>query len=160
MPSSPISRTALYIVLLAASCLSACASMRPNFETPGVTITSFRTLPTNSITPEFEIGLKVTNPNSQALNLKGIAYTVALDGTDLIKGVANDLPVIEAYGSGDVTLTATPDVFGGIQFLAELMRDPRDAVNYSLEAKLDVGSFVPAIRVREEGEISLQPQAR
>jgi LEA14-like dessication related protein len=134
--------------------------MRPDFETPSVTVTSFRMLPSNSMTPEFEIGLKVTNPNAQALSLRGVAYTVSLDGTDLVKGVANELPVIDAYGSGDVTLTASPDVFGGIQFLAALMSDPRDSVTYSLEAKLDVGSFVPAIRVRDEGEISLQPTAR
>jgi len=153
-------RTAPYILLLATACLSACATMRPDFETPSVTVTSFRMLPSNGMTPEFEIGLKVTNPNAQALSLRGVAYTVSLDGTDLVKGVANELPVIEGYDSGDVTLTASPDVFGGIQFLAELMSDPRDSVTYSLEAKLDVGSFVPAIRVRDEGEISLQPTAR
>ncbi len=158
---SPLkTRTALCLLLMASACLTACASMRPSFETPSVTFTSFRMLPSNSITPEFEIGLKVTNPNAQALNLRGLAYTVSLDGTELVKGVANELPVIEGYGTGDVTLTASPDVFGGIQFLAELMRDPRDTVNYSLEAKLDVGALVPAIRVRDEGKISLQPQAR
>jgi LEA14-like dessication related protein len=160
MRSLLLIRTAPYILLLATACLSACATMRPDFETPSVTVTSFRMLPSNSMTPEFEIGLKVTNPNAQALSLRGVAYTVSLDGTDLVKGVANELPVIEGYGSGDVTLTASPDVFGGIQFLAELMSDPRDSVTYSLEAKLDVGSFVPAIRVRDEGEISLQPTPR
>ena len=160
MRSALKNRTALCVLLVASASLAACASMRPSFETPSVTVTSFRMLPSNAITPEFEHGLKVTNPNAQALNLRGIAYTVSLDGTDLVKGVANELPVIEAYGTGDVKLTASPDVFGGIQFLAELMRDPRDSVNYSVEAKLDVGTFVPAIRVRDEGKISLQPQAR
>ena len=149
-------RIAVFLLVIAS--LPGCASMRPSFETPGVTVTSFRMLPSSGIAPEFEIGLRVTNPNAQALNLKGIAYTASLDGQELIKGVANDLPVIEAYSTGDVTLTATPDVLGGIQFFTELMRDPRDTVSYELEAKLDVGTFVPAIRVRDKGKISLRAQ--
>ncbi len=147
-------------LLLAIAVLAGCASLRPGFETPGVTFTSFRMLPSSGMTPEFEIGLRITNPNAQALKLEGISYTASLDGKELIKGVANDLPAVEAYGTGDVTLTATPDVLGGIQFFTELMRDPRDAVRYELEAKLDVGSFAPAIRVRDEGEISLRGQSR
>ncbi len=160
MRSISPARSAPALAMVAACLLSACATMNPNFETPSVTITSFRPVQSNSITPEFEIGLRVTNPNAQSLSLRGIAYTVSLDGTELVKGVANELPVIEGYGTGDVTLTASPDVFGGIQFLADLMSDPRDAVDYSLEAKLDVGALIPAIRVRDEGTISLTPQAR
>lgn len=158
MRSTLYSRATLGILLLTATCLPGCATLQPDFETPTVTFTSFRMLPSSGIAPEFEIGLRVTNPNAQALNLKGLAYTASLDGQDLIKGVANDLPVIEGYGTGDVTLTATPDVFGGIQFFTELLRDPRDTVNYELEAKLDVGTFVPAIRVRDKGQISLRSQ--
>ena len=99
-------RTTLF--LLAMASLPGCASLQPNFETPGVTVTSFRILPSSGLAPEFEIGLRVTNPNAQALNLRGVAYTASLDGRELIEGVANDLPTIEAYGTGDVTLTATP----------------------------------------------------
>lgn len=158
MSTTLLRRNAFSFLLLTLACLAGCASMRPSFETPSVTFTSFRLLPSSGLTPEFEIGLRVTNPNAQALKLRGLAYTASLDGRELIKGVANDLPVIEAYGTGDVTLTAAPDVMGGIQFFTELMRAPRDTVNYDIEAKLDVGTFVPAIRVRDEGRISLRPR--
>lgn len=158
MRSTLIYRMAVAAFCLAMAGLTGCATMQPNFETPSVTFTSFRMLPSSGITPEFEIGLRVTNPNAQALKLRGLAYTASLDGEELIKGVANELPIIDGYGTGDVTLTVTPDVMGGIQFFSKLMRDPRDTVRYELEAKLDVGSFVPAIRVRDEGKISLRAQ--
>jgi len=148
---------ALFITLTA---LPGCTGMRPGFETPTVAFTSFRMLPSTGITPEFEIGLRVTNPNREALKLQGLAYTVSLEGKELIKGVANQLPVIEGYGSGDVTLTAAPDMLAGIQFFGDLMRSPRDTVGYAVEAKLDVGTFIPAIRVRDEGKITLAPSAR
>ncbi|MGB5257945.1 MAG: LEA type 2 family protein [Woeseiaceae bacterium] len=148
------------LFVLALTALSACAGLRPGFETPTVTFTSFRMLPSTGIAPEFEIGLRVTNPNAEQLKLKGIAYSVTLDGKELIKGVSNELPFIDGYGSGNVTLTAAPDMIAGIRFVTDLISGSRDTVSYGLEAKLDVGTFIPPIRVRDEGKISLRPQAK
>jgi LEA14-like dessication related protein len=109
--------------------------------------------------PNFEIGLHVINPNRESLKLRGVAYTVSLDGHELIKGVGNDLPVIESYGEGSFTLTASPNLFAGIRFITELMSGSKESVQYKLEAKLDVGTIQPAIRVSDSGEISLRPSS-
>lgn len=142
-------------LLTIATLLSACSTLNPNFETPTVTVTSFKTLPSSGVMPEFEIGLRVINPNGTALKLRGVAYSVQLDGKELVKGVSNQLPIIDAYGSGDVTLTAVPSLLAGVRLVTELLNRPNDTVSYALEAKLDVGAFLPAIRVRDEGNISL-----
>lgn len=135
--------------------LQACGALRPGFETPTVTISSFRTVPSQGTLPTFEIGLRVVNPNPDSLRLRGISYTVSLNDRELIKGVSNELPVIAAYGEGDVVLTATPNLVQGIRFVTDLMNRPGDSVRYALEAKLDVGSILPPIRVTDSGTISL-----
>ncbi len=147
----------MLLCVVAASALSGCSSLRPGFETPTVTVNTFRALPSEGMMPNFEIGLSVINPNAEALQLRGISYTVVLEGHELIKGVANELPVIEAYGQGQVTLTAAANLFAGIRIISELMRSAQDSFDYELEAKLDVGAFLPAIRVRDAGKISLRP---
>lgn len=136
--------------------LGACTGLRPGFETPTVTVSSFRPLPAQGAVPRFEIGLHIVNPNREALKLQGLAYTVSLEGSELIKGAENELPVIEGYGEGDVVVTATPNLLGGIRLVTDLMSSPRDSYSYALEAKLDVGAFTPPIRVRDEGEIGLR----
>jgi LEA14-like dessication related protein len=143
--------------MLAALAVTACAGMTPGFETPTVNVSSFRTIPSDTGMPKFEIGLHVINPNSEALNLRGVAYTVTVEGRELIKGVGNDLPVIEGYGEGNFTVTATASLFDGAMLLRDLVSQPADSLGYEFEAKLDVGAFVPAIRVRDEGEFNLQP---
>ena len=150
-----VSLPVIAVVMLALG-LGACAGLRPGFETPTVTVSSFRPLPGDGAVPRFEIGLHIVNPNREALKLEGLAYTVSLEGRELVKGVDNDLPVIEGYGEGDVKLVATPNLLGGIRLVTDLMASPRDNFSYALEAKLDVGRFAPAIRVRDEGEIALQ----
>lgn len=106
--------------------------------------------------PAFEIGLRVMNPNREPLKLVGASYTVSLEGRDLIKGVANDLPVIEGYGEGTFTLAASADLIAGARFVSDVLRNEKDSVSYELEAKLDVGGLRPAIRVRDAGEINLR----
>lgn len=135
--------------------LGGCGAMRPGYETPTVTVSSFRSLPSEGGMPSFEIGLRVVNPNREPLELVGAAYTVSLEGRDLIKGVANELPVIEGYGEGTFNLTATANLVAGARFIADLMRSEKDSLRYELEAKLDVGGLRPAIRVRDSGEITL-----
>lgn len=160
-PDNIIARRLFIVAVLAlAAALQACSGWRPGYETPTVTIKSFRALPSEGALPNFEIGLQVINPNREALKLRGVSYTVSLGGHELIKGVGNELPVIDGYGEGTLVLTASPNLFAGIRIVTELMKASNESVPYSLEAKLDVGRIGPAIRVRDSGEISLRPSGR
>jgi LEA14-like dessication related protein len=145
------------ILIMSAVLLAACAGMGPGYETPTVTVSSFRALPSDGALPSFEIGLRVINPNREALELQGVAYTVSLEGHEIIKGVANELPIVDGYGEGEFMLTASANLFAGIRLITDLMRSDGDSLEYEFEAKLDTGGFRPAIRVRESGEISLRP---
>lgn len=156
MRTTPCRTFAARFALLALTAtLAACSSLGNGFDTPGVSVTSFRSVPGNGVIPEFEIGLRVTNPNPVPLKLRGISYTISLDGRELVTGVNNTLPAVDAYGTGDVAISVVPDVIASIGLITDLLNDPRDSFSYALEAKLDVGRFLPAIRVRDAGELSL-----
>jgi LEA14-like dessication related protein len=139
--------------------LSGCTSLNSDFETPTVTINSFRSVPADSGAPTFEIGLRVVNPNRDALELQGIAYTISLEGRELITGVGKDLPVIPGYSEGNFTVTASASLYQGLRLLTDLMSTPKEKLSYEVSTKLDVGAFRPAIRVKDAGEISLAPPA-
>jgi len=142
-------------IITATVLLAGCTGMRPGYETPTVTVKSVRAIPSEGMLPEFEIDLHVVNPNREALKLVGVSYTVSLEGHELIKGVGNDLPVIEGYGEGDITLNASADLFAGVGLVRELMSSQKDTLSYSFEAKLDPGALRPSIRVKDSGEVSL-----
>ena len=135
--------------------LSACATMSPDYEEPTVTLSSFKAIPSEGMVPAFEIGLRIINPNAQALNLDGIVYTVSLQGYELVKGVGKDFPVIEGYSEGEVKLTATANLLAGIRFVGDMMQSKGGPVEYEFKAKLDLGGLHPSIKVRETGEINL-----
>jgi LEA14-like dessication related protein len=143
------------VPLLCAALLSACATLRPGFEEPTVTLTSFRALPGEGISPSFEVGLRIINPNPDDLELRGIVYTISLEGREVIKGVGKDFPTIEAYAQEDIVIVASAQLISGLQLLADLMATQRDALDYAFEAKLDLGGLYPSIRVSESGRLDL-----
>jgi len=160
MIASVNSRATRYVLLLSQLGLAACTCLQPGYEQPTVAISSFRAVPGSGAVPGFEIGLRVLNPNLAPLELAGMSYTVSLDGHEIIKGVGNELPVIEGYGEGEFTVHAVVSLFGGIQLFRDLMNKPSDVFTYEFVAKLDPGALQPAIRVRETGEMSLSQTGR
>ena len=144
-----------YIAIIILVILSGCAALNPNFEKPQVSVNSFKILPGGSINPTFEIGLRVVNPNNIALNLKGMSYTASIEGNKVFSGVANQLPIVPAYGEEDVKLQAQADLFGGIGLIADLMKPRETPIGYTLKVKLDVGTFALPIYITREGNLSM-----
>ncbi|MCP4337341.1 MAG: LEA type 2 family protein [Desulfobulbaceae bacterium] len=147
-----------FLLLIFTLCfLCGCAgTMRPGFEPPVVSLHTFKMLPQESVTPRFEIGLHIINPNRDPLNFKGIFYTVGIEGYNVLSGVSNDLPTIEPYGEANIILLANVDLFKGIKLITSLLQEPRDTFKYSFDAKLDLGGFSPYINLQEEGEFNLR----
>jgi LEA14-like dessication related protein len=146
----------LYITIMLLL-LQGCATLIPvDFEDPSITVNSVKIVPSDGSAPKFEISLHVVNPNSIALPLRGVAYTVKIEGKQILNGVSNKMPEIAAYGDGDITLSATANLLNSVRLLASLMQRNQDQVAYEMNAKLDLGTFTPDIHVKEVGEISLK----
>ena len=141
--------------LLSGLLLTACATLSPDYEEPTVTLNSFRALPSEGMAPSFEIGLRILNPNAQALDLQGIVYTISLNGYELVKGVGKDFPAIEGYSESDVKLTASANLLAGMRLVHNMMQSHDGTFDYEFKAKLDLGGLYPSIKIRETGNINL-----
>ena len=146
----------LLFVLCGVLLLAGCVTLPSDFKEPGVTLVSVRPQIKNIFAPEFDVVLHVTNPNREALDIAGLSYTIHLQGTKLIEGVANELPVIAAYGEADISLRATADLMGGISVLSEFLSQPGKQFDYEFNADIDLGTLYPMVRVQRSGVISLR----
>ena len=146
-------KTIIYIV--ACFLLSACATMDPDYEEPTVVLTSFHAVPAEGAMPAFEVGLRIINPNREPLNLQGVVYSISLQGHELVKGVGKGYPPIEGYSEGDITLNASANLLKGIQFVTGMANSQDKQLEYKFEAKLDVGGFLPSLKVSETGTFNL-----
>lgn len=142
-------------MLALAVLLSGCAGIGPGFEQPQVSVTSFGLAPNNNASaPRFAVGIRIVNPNHVALPLKGMSYSVEIDGIRLLNGAKPDLPAVGAYASEDFTIEIAPDLIGSVRLVSELFSQNRSKLTYRFRAKVDVGALLP-LNVVQEGEFSL-----
>lgn len=151
-------RIAIYLatVLTWSLMLGGCASLTTPMDPPNVSLDSFSSLPSEGAGPRFLIKLRVQNPNEQTLDIAGISYGISLGGQEVITGVSKDVPVIEGYSEGVVSLEASLKLFQVLRLLASLGQTQSDALTYRFTAKIDFKGLIPTQRVEDEGQITLK----
>jgi LEA14-like dessication related protein len=135
--------------------LSGCASVMPDIDPPKVTVEKVESIPSESGAPRFQISLRVINPNTQSLDIAGISYGVEIMGQEVVTGVTNDVPVIEGYSEGVVTLDAGLQLFQVFRLLTSLGKSQGEALEYRFVAKIDFKGLVPTQHVEQKGEVTL-----
>ena len=136
--------------------VTGCAGLTTKMDPPNITLESFDSLPSDGGGPRFLIKLRVQNPNEQQLDISGISYGIELVGTEVVTGVSNDVPVIDGYSEGIVTLEASLKLFQVLKLLASLPQTSEEELTYRFTAKIDFKGLVPTQRIEEEGQISLK----
>jgi len=142
------------MLCLAVFLVAGCTTLRPGFETPSVDVTSFTMLPSQTLTPRFEIGMRIVNPNAVKLDLRGMSYKIFLNDYQVADGAANDLPVVPAYGDAEFKVTAKVGLIESMRFVNDMLQNSRGRVAYRLNAKLDIGAMIPSIRVEKSGSFT------
>lgn len=152
MKISAVQKVAVIMWLLF---LSSCATLTSDVDPPKVTMESFRSIPSETGAPRFEIKLRVINPNKQSLDVAGISYSVEILDRELFSGVTNEVPLIEGYSEEVVTLEAGLQLFQLLRLLTSLTTLESEALAYRFSAKIDFHGFTPTQRIEETGAISL-----
>lgn len=148
-------RTCLLIMGLIT--LTACATITQEMglEAPKVSLKSIKPIQGDSVTPNFEISLRIVNPNNRALDIAGVAYDVEILNRELVTGVSSEIPRIEAYSEQTIKLTAGVNLYGLLRLLADVSAQDTRALPYELKAKIDFNGLVPTQHITEAGEIDL-----
>jgi len=149
-------QTLRWIVLLASLCLvSGCALLSPISEKPGIRLTSFELVPNKGLSQQIRIGLIISNPNPVDLKPKGMSYEISIAGFDVFSGVTDQVPPLKSYQETPVELAMSANVIEILHLMEAFREMPVQEMTYSLEAKLDFGAWLPAIRVSQTGDLPI-----
>ncbi|NNL11646.1 MAG: LEA type 2 family protein, partial [Pseudomonadales bacterium] len=101
--------------------VAACSTFNLPLQTPSLTLESVQPDSSAGLMPGLLLGLRVDNPNQRALKLSGLEYRIALEGFNVISGMASELPVIPAQGDALVMIQARLGLIEGAQLLSTLL---------------------------------------
>ena len=129
-------------------------------EPPKVRVDSIQVLESRGLNQRFLIGLRVINPNDRTLPVKGLSYSLSLNGYELLDGVTNQVPTLTPFSETPVEVEAVTDLVGALRFLNDLMQSADlERLTYSLTADVSVQGWPRKVTVKESGEVSLLGKA-
>lgn len=148
------------LLLVAAALVAGCSGRgEPAFEQPTVSLTSFGLMPSDGRAPRFLIGLRLVNPNATPLKVRGMSYTVELEGHRMLTGVTSRIAEVPPYAESDIELQSPIDLVSSIRLFNELVNAPgRETLRYALNARLDVDGMLAPLRLLEDGELNFVQQ--
>ena len=90
--------------------LSGCAQILTDIKTPQISLVSIVPVELSLFEQRFDLRLRVQNPNSVELPIRGMQYFLQLNGGDFAQGVTNQEINIPEYGEQVVTVPVTTNL--------------------------------------------------
>ena len=130
------------LLMLLALTLAGCSALVPRLETPELSVTSVEVIKADLLQQQLRVRMKVRNPNDRALPVRGITYTVEVQGEKFAEGdserdfvvpalgemefdvnvYANAAPVLLKYALGGRQAAVDYRIAGKVQLAAGLLR--------------------------------------
>jgi LEA14-like dessication related protein len=139
--------------LLAAMLLVGCATT-PKVEPLDVTVSDVVPGQMSIFEQEYQVKLRVQNPNNFDIALDGAAYQIELNGKAFAKGVARQSVTVPKYSDAIIDGNCVSDLSGVLGQISQLTKGPPEKFRYRIKGKLgrSDGSSIPFEKV---GEIDL-----
>ena len=143
------------LAIVLSALIGGCSSMRPDLETPRLTIVHASMTSGDIFSQQFLVRLNVQNPNDRELPVRGIDYKLFLEGDSFAEGVSAKPFVVPALGETEFDMTVRTNFISGIGRLLSRLNG-RTQVEYVLEGKVltDIG-MIKKIPFQESGTVSL-----
>ena len=107
-------------------------------EAPAVTIYDFGIGSVSLFEQQFNLKLRIQNPNTEDLRIDGIAFDLEINGEPFAKGVGNQPVTVPRFGSGFMPVEAVSSLGSLLkQFGALIGGSP--GIKYRIKGMLSVG---------------------
>jgi LEA14-like dessication related protein len=146
--------------VLVITLLGGCTGLRPKLEPPALTVVGAEFLRGDLFEQRLKLRMQVDNPNAQEIAVRGISYTIELEGEELGRGISGSSFVVPANGRAEFDMLITANLAASVLRLAERSRAsgamPKE-VRYRLrgEVRLDK-SFLRQVPFDQAGSLKLR----
>jgi LEA14-like dessication related protein len=138
--------------------LSGCSLLVPKLETPKLSIVGVELLRSDLWEQQLKVRMRVQNPNDRTLPIKGLSYTLEVDGQEFARGVSGASFVVPALGEAEFDMNVTANMASTlIKLLGRGSQAPGNKVDYRLLGKISLSEgWLRSIPFEERGSFKLQ----
>ena len=132
-------------------------ALAPKLTTPTLTIVGVKLEGSDLLAQRLKVRVHVQNPNDRTLPIKGIEYTLDVDGQPFATGDSAGGFVVPALGEAEFDMNVTTNMAGTLVRLLARPSDARASVPYRLTGKISLSQgWLQSIPFEQHGTFSLQ----
>ncbi|MDR4497165.1 MAG: LEA type 2 family protein [Candidatus Scalindua sp.] len=139
------------------SVCAGCAATGRISESPYISLSNIELVSMGVFEQRYRIMLRIKNPNDISIPIKGMSYTIFLNGKEFANGVSNKPVIIPEYGEEVIEIEATSDLTGILNQLQELISGGIEKVSYRLAGRAKLSNRIRRLSYEYKGELDLQP---
>lgn len=146
-------------VIVAASflaVLAGCAGLASRLESPNVSVVGIRAVKADLFEQRLEVRLRVDNPNSFDIPVRGLEVNVELAGEPFAQGSSAREFTVPAGGEAEFDMLVTAHAATALLRIASAGREEREQIGYRLSGKLSTRlGLLRSIPFEEAGTLPL-----
>ena len=147
----------LAFVLLSLSACSSINTLRQIVDPPTVSLVDVRLVSAGLLEQRYRLSLRVQNPNSVAIPINGMNYSVGLGGSEFARGVTASSFVLPAKGEDLVEIDVSTNLLDSARHVYALLKSGEDNVDYNLSGNVQVDlPFVKSMPFSRSGQVDLR----
>lgn len=140
--------------------ISACASMGGYTESPRVSLVNLQPQGMTLFEQTYNMQLRIQNPNDRDIPVKGLSYSLDINGDEFAYGVSKQSVTVPAFGEALLDVSATSSTINIIQQMQKMSSEKTGKLEYKLSGKISLENHPIKLPFDYEGSIDLTPQSR
>jgi LEA14-like dessication related protein len=137
-----------------------CAGLPPGAQAPTVTIAEFALDNAGLFEQQFNLKLRIQNPNPAEFRVDGIAFDLDVNDQPFAKGVGNQAVTVPRYGSGFMPVEAVSTLGGFIKQFRRIYQGEKVAFKYRIKGTVSLagGTRIPFEQTGDFDFMGLAPR--
>jgi LEA14-like dessication related protein len=152
----------MFFAFARAACLlaliSGCATSGP-VNPPRVTLADLRLVEVSLVEQRYAAKLRIQNPNEADLGVRGMEYTIFINGRKFADGVSGRHFTVPGFGETIVQVDLTSTVLRMFEQLQNLSSGESKVFRYGIAGSLSLDGFRGSVPFSHEDQIDLSPDA-
>lgn len=135
--------------------VAGCSAWSVMQDPPHVTLRKLELVEMTLFEQRYRLELRITNTADQALAVRGMTFTVHLNGKKFAQGVGNQAFTVPPLGDEIVQVEVGSSLFDVLHQIQQLGDKAPEAFRYRLEGTVRLQDGIGRLSFDEEGEIAL-----
>jgi LEA14-like dessication related protein len=149
-------RAAIAACAVSALLTSGCA-LTPRLTTPTLTVAGLQVEGGDLLEQRLKVRVHVANPNDRRLPIRGVVYTLEIEGQPFASGEAAESFVVPALGETEFDMNVTTNMAGTLMRLLARGPDALQSVSYHLTGKISLSEgWLQSIPFEQRGTFRLR----